>query len=366
MPASRVTLPAEFYDITSPMMLRQPEPQYSWARLLFAANARAELEALNPGALFGGRGPQAQGAGVPSLADMQLVLAQNPLAEAIAVVQECGQKGVGHTVRLNRPLFSDTTYTEASRTIKQSDSISTVPVDVQAEQVSLTVKKFAGPYDQSNSRVAPYAIDRFDSGKSVHSLAGLVGLHLSRDRMKTVDRIVRSYFDLATTNIVRAGNISADASFPTSGEQPLDFETLTRAKEKLKNASIPTFAGGFYLCGVSPTQMRQLQNDPDFVRAAKEVPELNPVLNSSVKLLNGDIAIFESSTIVTDTATVNGQTIYRGVMFGPGAVGYGLDDPARCASSNDDNYGETAKVIWLAYEAYGALDERFLCSIRSV
>lgn len=366
MAVSRVTLPAEFFDITSPMMLRQPEPEYTWARMLFAGSARAELAAMDAGALFGARGPQASGAPVPGFSDMQLVLAKSPVAEAIAVIPECGQKGVGHTIRLNRPQFADTTYTEVSRTILQSDSISTTPINVQAEQVSLTVKRFAGPYDSTNSRVAPFAIDRFDSGKSVHSLSGYVGLNLGRDRMKFVDRVVRSYFDLASTNVVRPGNISADSSFPSSGEQPLDFETLTRAKEKLKNASIPMFAGGFYLCGVSPTQMRQLQNDPDFVRAAKEAPELNPVLNSSVRLVNGDIAIFESATVVTDTTTVVGQTIYRGVMFGPGAMGYGLDEACRVAAANEDNYGETAKVIWLAYEAYGLLDERFLCSIRSV
>lgn len=366
MAVSRVTLPSEFFDITSSMMLRQPESEYLFAKLIFAAAARAELMGLDAGLFVAGRGPQAQGAPVPSLADQQLALAKSPLGEAIAVIPECAQKGVGHTIRINRPAFANTTYTEASRTVLQSTSISTTPVDVTAEQVPLTVKRFAGPYDSTNTRVAPYAIDRFDSGKSVHSLAATVGLHLSRDRMRFVDTVVAGYFNLATTNVQRAGNLSANSSFPTSGEQPLDFETLLRAKEKLKIAKIPKFAGGFYACIIHPTQMRQLQTDPDFQRMAKEVPELNPVLGESVRLVNGDIAIAESDTVSTDTTSAVGSTIYQGSMFGPGAMGYGLDEACRTAYANEDNYGETAKVIWLAYEAFGLLDERFICSVRSV
>ena len=54
---SRATLPSEFFDRTSAMMLVQPEPQYLYAQLVFMADLQAELRA-NPDAfeLIAGRG----------------------------------------------------------------------------------------------------------------------------------------------------------------------------------------------------------------------------------------------------------------------------------------------------------------------
>ena len=43
MTINRATLPAEFFDRTSAFMLKQPEPQYLYAQIVFAANANAEL-----------------------------------------------------------------------------------------------------------------------------------------------------------------------------------------------------------------------------------------------------------------------------------------------------------------------------------
>ncbi len=43
----------------------------------------------------------------------------------------------------------------------------------------------------------------------------------------------------------------------------------------------------------------------------------------------------------------------------------GMGRPPRVASSTEDNYGETAKVIWLADLAFGITDSRFFRSVRS-
>ena len=43
MSISRVTLPNEFYDRTSAVMLRQPEPQYLYAQLVYLADLNAEF-----------------------------------------------------------------------------------------------------------------------------------------------------------------------------------------------------------------------------------------------------------------------------------------------------------------------------------
>lgn len=367
MPASRITLPAEFFDIVSPMMLVQPEPQRYFAQMIFASNARAELASVDAGSFFNSRQPlPASGAPVMDLAAQQLMLARSPLGEAISVVAELGQRGVGHTIRINRPVFSSGGYTEAARVISQSTSISTTPIEIGAEQVSITVKRVAGPYDTTNARPAPFSIDRFDAGKSVHSLASLVGMHLRRDRMTYLDTVVSLMFDGASTNIVRAGNLSADSQFPASGQQPLDLDTLFRGVETLSNANIPRFADGRYMAVLSPTQIRQLKTDPEWESQAKEDPAYNLLTGGTYLNVGEDLKVVMSNTIQRDTATVSGATIQRGLMFGPGAIGYGLDDACRVAAANEDNYGENAKVIWLAYEGLAMLDESFICGIRSV
>lgn len=367
MALSRVTIPAEFFDITSGMLLKAPLPQYAFAQMAIAAQSRAALMATDAeAALMGQRGAVSQGASVGGLEGNQLVLAQSVYAEAIMAIEDASKSGVGETIRFNRPLFSGGSYTSTARTINQAQTISVTPVEVGMEQTSITVKRHAGPYDSTNSRVAPFAIDRLASMRSVHSLVQLAGMHLVQDRMATLDGIFSLLFDAAATNVVRPSGITADASFPTSGEAPLDLDMVLRAEEKLHNAGIPRFSDGTYLMIVSPTQIRQLKLDPDYKSAAQVLPEKNPLTNSAVVMIGDTIRVMVSSTVQTDTSSASGSTIYRGTMMGPGALGFGVADPCRAAYSQDDNYGETAKVIWIAYEGMGVLDERFLCSIRSV
>lgn len=367
MAISRVTVPSEFFDITSGMMLKTPTPQFAFAQMAIAAQNRAALAAVDAElALSGARGASTQGIAVPGFDTFQLQLATSIFGEAIMAVEDASKNGIGETIRFNRPLFSGSNYTVAARTVNQAQSISTTPVEISGEQVPLTVKRLAGPYDSTNSRVAPFAIDRLASQRSVHSLVQLAGLHLVYDRMATLDGIFSLLLDGASTNVVRPAGISADSSFPASGEAPLDLDTLLRAEEKLANAHIPRFSDGTYLAILSPTQMRQLKLDPDFAKASQLLPEKNVLTNSAVTMVGDTIRVMQCSTVQTDTATVSGATIYRGVMMGPGAVGFGVADPCRVCTSTDDNYGETVKVIWVAYEAMGMLDERFLCSIRSV
>lgn len=367
MAVSRVTVPSEFYDITSAMMLRQPEPEYLFAKMAFAAQARAELMATDAPALIAAAGrPSFDTGGAPygDLAANQLALGSYPLAEAIVAVSELGNARVGHTIRLNRPIFSGGGYTEASRSIGAAVSISQTPIEVSAEQVSITVKRYVGPFASGGSQPQPYAIDRLDAQRSVHSLAGVVGLQLSRDRMKWLDTVIALAFDAGSV-VVRPAQIAADASMPASGELPLDLETLFRAEQNLRTANIPAFADGSYLAVVSPVQMRQLKVDPDFLRLAVFTSNQNPLGIPSIAQV-GRIKIVESNTIQTDTATLAGQTIQRGMMFGPGAVGYGVADPCRVANAMEDNYGETLKVVWICYEGFAVLDNRFIVSMRSI
>ena len=47
MAISRVTVPSEFFDITSGMMLKTPTPQFAFAQMAIAAQNRAALAAVD-------------------------------------------------------------------------------------------------------------------------------------------------------------------------------------------------------------------------------------------------------------------------------------------------------------------------------
>jgi len=375
---SRATLPAEFFDRTSSMMLIQPEPQYLYAQMVFAADLQAELRANPDGlSLMPGRGISGgDGAVVKPFAENQLQLVDSTriVGEAIAVSGELAKGNVGHTIRMNRPVFANTTYSAASRLVSTGSTISTTPISLTAEQVSITIQRFAGPYDQSNSRVAPYAIDRFDAQRSVHDLVATVGVQLQRDRMKYLDSVYAAIFDSpVTSNIIFPGDPtnalagSDSSAFPsaTNGYRPLDAESIFRAEQKMADNYIPRFSSGKYLLVVSPQQARQLRTDPAFQRMSVFQPDNSPLKQSYVGTL-GLVDIYQSSTNTVDTSTVSGVSINHGIMFGPGYIGRVKDgEGCRVMDSTDDNYGETPKVIWLAYEGQSLLDNRFVVSIHS-
>ena len=60
-----------------------------------------------------------------------------------------------------------------------------------------------------------------------------------------------------------------------------------------------------------------------------------------------------------------GAAIQRGFAFGPNAIGYASAGPVEPRVSANDNYGETLRLIWIAYEGHGVLDNRFVVGIRS-
>jgi hypothetical protein len=376
---SRATLPAEFFDRTSAMMLIQPEPQYLYAQLVFMADLQAELR-QNPDALslLAGRGIEgAEGAVVRPFSEnqLQLVAADKVRGETIAVSSELASGNVGHTIRMNRPVFANTTYSAASRLVTSNQTISTTPISLTAEQVAITIQRFAGPYDQANSRVAPYGVDRFDAQRSVHDLVATVGTQLSRDRFRFVDTIYAGLFDSpVSTSVLYPGDPSNNlagggdaAAFPsaTNGYRPLDAESIFRMEQKLTDLFIPRFGDGMYRLIVTPQQARQLRTDPAFQRMSVFQPENNPLKQSYIATL-GMVEIFVCSTNTVDTSTVAGVSINHGVMFGPGLVGRVKDgEGCRVVSSTDDNYGETPKVVWLAYEGQSLLDNRFVVGIHS-
>lgn len=372
---SRASLPNLFFDRTSSMMLVQPDAQFLFAQFVHLADVQSEL-ASNPDAwsLMAGRGiPGGQGAAVRPYMENQLQLvAQDRIrGEAIVVSNELAKGNVGHTIRMNRPVWGGGGFSAAARLIAAGQSISTTGVNITTEQVAITIQRFAGPYDTVNSRVAPYPIDRMDAQRSVNDLAAFVGVNLARDRMKFVDSVYGSLFD--QPSIVRypgdpTNALSSDAAaFPIAGNgyRTFDSEVVFRMEQTLADASIPRFSDGMYRMVITPQQARQLRDDAAFQKMAVFESDMNPLKRSFIASL-GQVEIYQCSTNTIDTTTVAGVSINHGIMFGPGAVGRVKDgDGVRVQASTDDNYGETPKVVWICYEGQSMLDNRFVVGVHS-
>jgi hypothetical protein len=364
----RATLPAEFFDRTSERLLITPEPQYLHARLILAAMSMSldSMAGANIALPIPGRAVDAGGADYLKLQDMQLELSDPLAEEAIVVVNDFMQEPQqGHVIRFNRPRFTDTTYTFASREVPAGTSISTTPINVGSDQVELTVKRWAGPYDSTNSRVAPYAVSRFDAQRAVHSIPKIADLHFTRDFHKTIDKFGVTLFDtVRSANIVYPTGITAVNDMLAVNSNPMDFETLLNAEKTLDDAGIPTFKDGKRLAVLTTRQCLQLSRDPEFRQSAQYFKEFNPLFVGAYKGTVSKTHIFQSTTL-NQTANSSSIAIQYGQMFGPGMVGVGPASIPRVAPSTNDNYGEDPMAIWLLYAAFGVLDDSFGVSIRT-
>lgn len=370
---SRISLPSEFYDRTSEIVLRQPADEFLYAKLLFGASAKAEIarvgaENFTPA----GQSVQSNGAPYPPFSSMQDMLADAVRSDAIMVSDELAQ-GPGHTIRMNRPLFSGGGYTLASRQF--AGNLSLNPISLSDEQVSITIAKFAGPFAAGGTEPQPYAISRFDAQRSVHSLPERVGSALGYDRNAFLDSVFGGYFDSSTTILYPGDSsnlLTSDAAawpvVPVGSLRPFDLETLLRMEEALQNAKIPRFSNGRFIATLTPKQHRQLLSDPQYQKQSVFLPEKNLLASGGVGTLvvNASIEISVCRTNVVDTAAVSGVSINHAVMFGPGMVGYapGIDG-CRVEQAPETNYNEDVKVLWIAYEGSAVLDNRFGVSAHS-
>lgn len=371
-------LPSEFTEITSAIMLKAPVSQYLYARMVYMADAQAQLR-VDPASFewVNGRGVPANagGAPVPDLASMQLMLSDDVRGEVILVADELATQP-GSVVKLNRPVFSGGGYTFAQRTIGSGQSMSTTPISLTGEQVPITINRYTGPFASGGTTPQPYGIDRFQAMQSVHSLAMRVGTHLINDRDHLVDAGVASLIDNPASGATLYpgdpnNTLSSDsAAFVTNGDRTFDYETILRAVAFLQSQNIPTFADGMYRLIVNPAQSKQLLSDPVYRGEAKYIvnpPDpRNPLLDGWITNIGRQVEVYMSNSNTIDTSTVSGVTINHAVMFGPQIVGRVRDrDGVRIVLSSDDNYGETAKAMWLAYEGYAMLNQQFMVAIHS-
>lgn len=360
---NRATLPADFYDITSSDMLWQPRPQYIYADLFKMALA-ASMQEGEGGMASPGRSPiGTSGADVPSAASMALDISDPIFGSAIRVVPELGN-APGHTVKINRPVFSSTTYTEASRELGTGHIISTTPTALDMEQAQVTLKRWGGPYAAAQNAVAPIGIERFDTKMAVHSAADYAKETLVDDFNHFVHAVMNTLLEGAST-VVRPSNFTADAQFVSQDSARFDLETCLKVARDMRSRNIKPFADGKYACVLDPKQTMDLALDPLFAKYAEAHPPVNPVLSMSYWKTVDSLHLFRSNELTKDTATVAGVTIYHGQAFGPAALGAGIGRLPTVVPSTNDNYGEHVLLCWLMYAGWSLLDNRFCVSVRT-
>lgn len=354
MGISRDQLPEEFYDRTSAKLLSQPEPQYIYARMFLQALGIS----LGVPSALGRAGGEigGQGAAYSSAETDRLMLADSLTTELFAAKANF-QGETGHVLKFNRPRFTNSTYTQASREIGTNQSISTTAIGAGSEQALLQIRRFAGPYDGTNSRVAPYGLDAFDSTMGVHDLSKFVGTHLTRDFHKTLESFWVTLADLGSTTVYPYGMTAANDA-TAKGMFPMTYEQVARTSKAQDEANLPTLGDGRRVLVVTPTGKKQLKDDPQFAAYAKEFKESSPLFPGWFGT-TPEYHCFQSNTL-TSTANSSSVNIHTAHAIAPGAFLGGTGKAPRVAASSDDNYGETAKVIWIAYLALGLADNRFV------
>jgi hypothetical protein len=236
--------------------------------------------------------------------------------------------------------------------------------------VSVTVKRWGGPYDQVNGNVAPYGVDRFDAMKSIHSTAEMVGTQLKRDFDKTLDTFIGAYLSLGATSLYTNGytattSFYGGASSPTLnaagyGEAPMSLAMIRYIERSMLAANLPMFPNGRYALVLPAVGIQELGDDPQWIKSSEFHPPVNVILAKSYYRTSGKMDIFISNSLPTTNNGNTSATVYIGQAFAPGVLGSGLAMMPRVAKSSADNYGEWALLVWLMYAGFSLLDSRFV------
>lgn len=259
----------------------------------------------------------------------------------------------GKTILIDRYPFLGGTMSEAARALTDGTAISTAsPLGVTANQVSVTVKEYAGPHDSTN--VVPLGVSEFLKKRAKHDVAGIVGSLLRRDKDAVMDAICRDLY-LAVTNVTTADG-TAEGSILAG--KPMTTSTLTEIKYQLDARNAPRFANGNYVLILSPKDEKDLLLDAGYREAARY---------STDRLFRGEIAQYMGFSVVRSNnlptkgvGAASAVTGYQSVAFGPDACGQGIGMAPEVRQSTDNDFGRKDLVIWLMHAGFKLLDARFV------
>lgn len=261
----------------------------------------------------------------------------------------------GKTILIDRYPFLGGTMSEAARALTEGTAIVTsAPIAVTANQVSVTVKEYAGPHDTGANKVYPLGVSEFLKKRAKHDVANVVGTLLRRDKDAVIDAICRDIY-LAVSNVTTADGTAEGAILASKA---MSTNTLAEIKYKLDARNAPRFANGNYVLILNPKDEKDLLLDAGYREAARY---------NSDRLFRGQIADYMGFSVVRSnnmpTKGVGGGgavTGYQSVAFGPDACGMGVGMAPEVRQSTDNDFGRQDLVIWLMHAGFGLLDARFV------
>lgn len=260
----------------------------------------------------------------------------------------------GKTILFNRYPWLGGTMSESARALTQGTKVDTTsPMAVTANQVSATVKEYAGPHDGSN--VVPLGISEFLAKRAEHDVIEQVGKLLRRDKDAVHDAILRDLY-LAVSNVTTADG-TAEGSI-TAGKA-MTTDTLAEIKYQLDARNAPKFADGSYGLVINPKANANLLVDAGF-REAVRYAAADRLFRGEVGQYLGFRILVSNNMPTKAVGSAGGVTGYQSVAFGPDAVGAGHGLMPEVRHSTDNDFGRQDLVIWLCHAAYATLDARFV------
>lgn len=371
---------AEFAsDVTQPLLLPQPEPQYLLAQ--FAMASRLSLAALDAGAdtaqqLVAGMNEAGQSIS-PGLD--RLVRAADMYPGFFQAMDEFGV-GKGDTIKFQRPIYATGGLTKAARELNTNETISTTGTTPQSEEVTVVLKEYHGP-DRDGNGVKPYAIWDFDDKykNSKVRLTSLATRHLVHDYTKWLNTVL--HLDMSSSQYTTLTNpdYSDVSEFVDGGAQGFSMEAILRARKALTDREWMPFANGRYTCLVPTSFNIDMAADLEYQKASQYFQDGRNLIFGYIGSLQ-DIDFFECSTLVSYAAAAtvagdaagtvgSGVTLQEAILCGPGTLGVGTA-PAKPSGSDsllmgpvarfadNTNYGTTTNVIWYALHALDMIDQR--------
>ncbi len=345
------SLTQEFVDMLSAELIVEPDPQYVFAVLAGAARAGAMDFGAQGVSGVSGNMQAAMGAGMGSVRYLDPRW-MSIAADFAKVVSEPATPG--KVILVDQPRYLGGTFTETSRRLTEGTAVSATPQAATMGQVTVTIREYGGPHDGTN--VAPIGITEFLKRRAKHDLVQYVGTLLRRDRNKFVDHVVSDLL-LTTTHVTTPGDV-AEGSL-TAGAK-LTEDELSEMLRKLQERNIPTFSNGLFMAVLSPKHLEDLKADSKFRESVRYLGTEGALVQGHVANHGGFMIVVSSNIPTAGVGAGSAVTGYRGVAFGPGAIGHAIGMDAEARRSKNDDFGREDRVLWLAHEGWALLDSDFV------
>jgi N4-gp56 family major capsid protein len=346
------TLTQEFVDLLSAEMLLAPDPQFVFATLAEAARAGS----LDVPGIVGRQGGAA---------------AEKAMSEAMGTIDRMSKFGAGFAkvvmdptqpgkvILIDRPVYTGGNFDEASRTLAETATPSATPIAPTLQQVSLTVKRYAGPHDGAN--VAPIGISDFLKRRSKHDLINYIGTLLRRDRNAFADSVIIEKLLTSTNQTIGNGGAGGGTTggMTTAGNK-LKESDLATIKRKLLERNVPTFPDGTYGLVIGPRHEEDLRADSAFREIVRYASTQGPMWSGYLGQYGGFTVCISNNIPTAAVGAAGAVTGYQAFAFGPQAMGWGVGMQAEARRNNADQYGLQDLFIWVADEAWGLLNAAFV------